>query len=86
MICSDLRLASFSFWYSSISASVSSALGTFLLYLTLVGTLFVEIRLGTAITSMTIPNTAKIILEKSRAYEADKKIISINEIINLIKK
>tara|TARA_Y100000992_G_scaffold167339_1_gene112462 strand:+ start:2301 stop:3602 length:1302 start_codon:yes stop_codon:yes gene_type:complete len=30
-------------------------------------------------------NTAKIILEKSRAYEADKKIISINEIINLIK-
>ena len=30
-------------------------------------------------------NTAKIILQKSRAYEADKKIIPIKEIINLIK-
>lgn len=30
-------------------------------------------------------NTAKIILKKSRAYEADKKIIPIKEIINLIK-
>ena len=29
--------------------------------------------------------TAKIILEKSRAFEADKKIIPIKEIINLIK-
>ena len=30
-------------------------------------------------------NTAKIILKNKRAFEADKKIISINEIINLIK-
>ena len=30
-------------------------------------------------------NTALSILKNSRAYEADKKIISINEIINLIK-
>ena len=30
-------------------------------------------------------NTAKIILKKGRAFEADKKIIPINEIINLIK-
>tara|TARA_A100001015_G_scaffold263386_1_gene310332 strand:+ start:3120 stop:4427 length:1308 start_codon:yes stop_codon:yes gene_type:complete len=30
-------------------------------------------------------NTAKIILKNKRSFEADKKIISINEIINLIK-
>ena len=30
-------------------------------------------------------NTAKSILEKSRAFEVDKKIISIKEIISLIK-
>ena len=30
-------------------------------------------------------NAAKSILEKSRAFEVDKKIISIKEIINLIK-
>ena len=30
-------------------------------------------------------NTAKTILKNSRALEADKKIISIKEIINLIK-
>ena len=30
-------------------------------------------------------NTAKTILENSRAFEADKKIIPIKEIINLIK-
>jgi phosphoenolpyruvate mutase len=30
-------------------------------------------------------NTAKTILQKTRAYEADKKIISIKKIINLIK-
>ena len=30
-------------------------------------------------------NAAKMILEKSRAFEIDKKIIPIKEIINLIK-
>ena len=30
-------------------------------------------------------NTAKIILKNERAFEADKKIIPIKEIINLIK-
>jgi len=30
-------------------------------------------------------DTARIILEKSRAFEADKNIIPIKEIINLIK-
>ena len=30
-------------------------------------------------------NTAKIILDKGRAYEAENKIIPIKEIINLIK-
>ena len=29
--------------------------------------------------------TAKMILKNKRAFEADKKIISINEIINLVK-
>ena len=30
-------------------------------------------------------HTAKTILEKGRAFEADKKIIPIKEIINLVK-